>query len=154
MKFSFALLLAPTALAFAPSASFVRKSSLFIGKDPNVQLGGNPWKPDSDKMGVGVRWNEFLPISSWSENGILFSHTLLFSLQILLTIFQKTTILTKLNSPVEFWAHRPWEEEGQVFNFLVWRIWEPMLLWWEVLISILKFLLVWNSFLPVCRMAL
>lgn len=38
--------------AFAPSTTFVRKSvALKIGGDPNVDLGGNAWKPDSEKMG-------------------------------------------------------------------------------------------------------
>jgi hypothetical protein len=39
--------------AFAPSTTFVRESlSLKIGRDPNVDLGGNAWKPDSEKMGA------------------------------------------------------------------------------------------------------
>jgi hypothetical protein len=54
MKLSAALLLlAPSTLAFSPSA-FVRKtttSALCVGSDPNVILGGNEWKPDSGKMG-------------------------------------------------------------------------------------------------------
>lgn len=39
--------------AFAPSTTFVRKNAapIFIGRDPNVELGGNSWKPDSEKMG-------------------------------------------------------------------------------------------------------
>lgn len=47
--------LAPAAVsAFAPSsAAFVRQSStsLNIGSDSNVDLSGNAWKPDSEKMG-------------------------------------------------------------------------------------------------------
>jgi hypothetical protein len=40
-----------SASAFAPSASFVRKSSsLNMGFD----LSGNTWKPDSEKMGVST----------------------------------------------------------------------------------------------------
>ena len=51
LSFVFAL---PTVTAFAPSAAFSRKksSAIFIGSDPNVELGGNSWKPDSEKMGV------------------------------------------------------------------------------------------------------
>lgn len=55
MKLSAAAVLvlaAPAALAFSPSTAFVRKSTcLNIGSDPNVDLGGNAWKPDSEKMG-------------------------------------------------------------------------------------------------------
>lgn len=42
----------PAVTAFTPSAPFTRKSTaIFIGSDPNVELGGNSWKPDSEKMG-------------------------------------------------------------------------------------------------------
>ena len=38
--------------AFTPPTVFSRKSlALKIGSDPNVDLGGNAWKPDSEKMG-------------------------------------------------------------------------------------------------------
>jgi hypothetical protein len=53
MKFSVATLALSlaSASAFAPSASFVRKSSsLYNGLD----LSGNTWKPDSEKMGVST----------------------------------------------------------------------------------------------------
>ena len=44
-------LAAPSILAFSPSPTFVRKSTLLnIGRDPNVDLGGNAWKPDSEKV--------------------------------------------------------------------------------------------------------
>lgn len=56
MKLSTAAVLAlatPSTLAFTPSATFVRKIvALNIGGDPNVDLGGNAWKPDSEKMGA------------------------------------------------------------------------------------------------------
>mmetsp|Transcript_7576 Transcript_7576/g.10301 ORF Transcript_7576/g.10301 Transcript_7576/m.10301 type:complete len:231 (-) Transcript_7576:130-822(-) len=51
--FLFALLPAFSS-AFAPCKTFgiVRsKSALSVGSDPNVDLGGNAWKPDSEKMG-------------------------------------------------------------------------------------------------------
>lgn len=55
MKLAAAVVLAlaaPVTLAFSPSTAFVRKSvALNIGSDPNVELGGNSWKPDSEKMG-------------------------------------------------------------------------------------------------------
>jgi hypothetical protein len=54
MKLSAATVLAfaTPAAAFSPIA-FVRKSvALNIGRDPNVDLGGNAWKPDSEKMGA------------------------------------------------------------------------------------------------------
>lgn len=54
MKLSAAtvLALAAHAAAFSPTA-FVRRSvALNIGSDPNVDLGGNAWKPDSEKMGA------------------------------------------------------------------------------------------------------
>jgi len=53
MKLSAAavLVLAVPATAFSPSATFVRKNTfLKIGSDPNVDLGGNAWKPDSEKV--------------------------------------------------------------------------------------------------------
>uniref|UniRef100_A0A7S1ZF96 Uncharacterized protein n=1 Tax=Ditylum brightwellii TaxID=49249 RepID=A0A7S1ZF96_9STRA len=56
MKLSTAFLVAITASttsAFAPSSFGVRKTtSLAIGKESNVDLGGNAWKPDSEKMGA------------------------------------------------------------------------------------------------------
>lgn len=54
MKLPAALaLIAPSALAFAPSSpAFVRSAtSLDVGSDPNVFTDGNTWKPDSEKMG-------------------------------------------------------------------------------------------------------
>jgi len=43
----------PTIAAFAPSVAFNRHSitAIYIGNDPNVQFGGNTWKPDSETMG-------------------------------------------------------------------------------------------------------
>jgi len=38
--------------AFAPAASVNRASALSLGKEGNVEFGGNSWKPDSEKMGV------------------------------------------------------------------------------------------------------
>ena len=51
--------LLPTTLAFAPTANGIvarRTSStaVNIGREGNVDLGGNSWKPDSEKMGVSV----------------------------------------------------------------------------------------------------
>jgi len=42
-------------VAFAPNVAFIRQStSLDIGKEGNIDLGGNAWKPDSEKMGVSA----------------------------------------------------------------------------------------------------
>lgn len=68
MKFAVAFLLAPAALAFTPSASFIRKTSLSVGKDPNVIFGGNSWKPDSEKVNMGVSSSEALSVFL-NENG-------------------------------------------------------------------------------------
>ena len=44
--------------AFAPAASLHRSSTaIFIGREEGVDLSGNAWKPDSEKMGVSSsRW--------------------------------------------------------------------------------------------------
>ena len=59
MKFVIAvvLLLTPIASAFVPAAAYIRKTSLLVGKDPNVFLGGNPWKPDSEMNKMGVSYD-------------------------------------------------------------------------------------------------
>ena len=48
--------------AFAPSAGINNRASITavsLGKEGNVEFGGNTWKPDSEKMGVSsvVPWN-------------------------------------------------------------------------------------------------
>ena len=55
MKFSISILtiatLASTSSAFAPKNAKVFSTSLAMGT-PGMDLSGNSWKPDSEKMGV------------------------------------------------------------------------------------------------------
>mmetsp|Transcript_31701 Transcript_31701/g.48255 ORF Transcript_31701/g.48255 Transcript_31701/m.48255 type:complete len:157 (+) Transcript_31701:85-555(+) len=53
MKFTTAVLLALPAVNAFGTTTFVQKTTrLNVGSDPNVFLGGNEWKPDSEKMGA------------------------------------------------------------------------------------------------------
>lgn len=68
----------PAASAFSSSrpafAARLSLTSLAIGRDSNVDLGGNSWKPDSEKMGVrshllgcfSVAVMYVLPIKYWN----------------------------------------------------------------------------------------
>ncbi|KAL7525670.1 hypothetical protein ACHAWF_001461 [Thalassiosira exigua] len=52
----------PGAVAFAPSvARRIVTARSMIGRDSNVDLGGNAWKPDSEKMGVSS-FDRFGPV--------------------------------------------------------------------------------------------
>ena len=74
MKFAVAFLLAPAALAFAPSPTFMSKTSLSVGKDPNVIFGGNSWRPDSEKVNMGVSASESEALSVFlNENVHIFT---------------------------------------------------------------------------------
>ncbi len=57
MKFVIAILslAASSVMAFAPSAFMRTSTALAIGKEGNVEFGGNTWKPDSEKMGVSYK---------------------------------------------------------------------------------------------------
>ena len=57
MKLATSTLLIGSAVAFAPSLTRRSCSSLAIGREGNVELGGNTWKPDSEKMGSTVSWH-------------------------------------------------------------------------------------------------
>jgi hypothetical protein len=46
-----AFLAADSATAFQPAAFGVRKATSMTAVDKNMDLSGNSWKPDSDKMG-------------------------------------------------------------------------------------------------------
>jgi hypothetical protein len=60
MKIAAVVLLVSTAIsgvnAFATSSAHQRASStaIYIGRESNVDLSGNAWKPDSEKMGVSA----------------------------------------------------------------------------------------------------
>ena len=64
---------APTA-AFAPQGRARSATALHIGREGNVELGGNTWKPDSEKMGSTVSWR-----CSW----VLLFELMVFSLLII-----------------------------------------------------------------------
>jgi len=52
MKVALAVSLFSYASGFTQPATFVKRNvAVFVGSDPNVDLGGNAWKPDSEKMG-------------------------------------------------------------------------------------------------------
>lgn len=71
MKLSIALAFSPVVLGFAPSPSFVRTSSaLSIGN--NVDLSGNAWKPDSEKMG-STDTGDYFPEGYDAQNDIAFT---------------------------------------------------------------------------------
>ena len=46
--------LASKASAFAPISNNVKSTALLMGT-PGMDLSGNSWKPDSEKMGVSIR---------------------------------------------------------------------------------------------------
>jgi hypothetical protein len=52
MKLLILSTLAASTAAFAPHATTTRCTALRIGREGNVDLGGNTWKPDSEKMGA------------------------------------------------------------------------------------------------------
>ena len=56
MKLATSTVLIGSAVAFAPSLTCRSATSLAIGREGNVELGGNTWKPDSEKMGSTVSW--------------------------------------------------------------------------------------------------
>ena len=74
MKLATSTLLIGSAVAFAPSLTRRSATALHIGREGNVELGGNTWKPDSEKMGSTVSWR-----CSW----VLLFELMVFSLLII-----------------------------------------------------------------------
>uniref|UniRef100_A0A7S2R475 Uncharacterized protein n=1 Tax=Eucampia antarctica TaxID=49252 RepID=A0A7S2R475_9STRA len=76
MKVACFLLLTASATSVAAFTPFgvvnTPKTALFIGRDGNVDLGGNSWKPDSEKMG-STDTGDYLPEGYDPEQEIAFS---------------------------------------------------------------------------------
>jgi len=79
MKFATLLVLASatSAAAFAPIFGVSqRKTAVHLGKEGNVDFGGNSWKPDSDKMG-STDTGDYFPEGYNPEEEIAFSSGML-----------------------------------------------------------------------------
>eukprot|EP00580_Thalassiosira_gravida_P003110 CAMPEP_0201608510 /NCGR_PEP_ID=MMETSP0492-20130828/7630_1 /ASSEMBLY_ACC=CAM_ASM_000837 /TAXON_ID=420259 /ORGANISM="Thalassiosira gravida, Strain GMp14c1" /LENGTH=226 /DNA_ID=CAMNT_0048073323 /DNA_START=42 /DNA_END=722 /DNA_ORIENTATION=+ len=60
-----------TAAFVAPTASINRANALSLGKEGNVEFGGNSWKPDSEKMG-STDTGDFFP-EGYDKNAVDFT---------------------------------------------------------------------------------